>query len=163
MIPTAFLLLDHLPLTLNGKLDRKALPAPDLLSTSSNPSFAPPRSPVEQVLVATWCELLSLDQLGIHDNFFALGGHSLLATRLISRLRLLFQIELPLRAVFDDPTVAGLAQHVEAALYAEAGLSAPAISVVSREQALPLSFAQERLWFLDQLIPDSAAYNVPLA
>ena len=161
MIPTAFCLLDELPITSNGKLDTKALPVPGLVS--SQPDAAAPRSPVEQILLNSWTELLGVGQLGINDNFFTLGGHSLLATRVISRLRLLFQIELPLRTLFEHPTVAALAAQVEAAMRTQAGLTSPPMRAVNRELAPPLSYAQERLWFLDQLIPGTSMYNLPIA
>lgn len=163
MIPTAFCLLDELPITVNGKLDTKALPVPEMASSHLDASAGLPRSPVEQILLDTWTELLAVGQLGINDNFFSLGGHSLLATRVISRLRVLFQIELPLRTLFDHPTVATLAGQVEAAMRTQAGLTSPPMRAVSRELAAPLSYAQERLWFLDQLIPGSAMYNLPIA
>jgi amino acid adenylation domain-containing protein len=161
MIPTAFCLLDELPITSNGKLDTKALPVPEMVSSQVDASA--PRSPVEQILLDTWTELLAVRQLGINDNFFALGGHSLLATRVISRLRALFQIELSLRTLFEHPTIAKLAGQVEAAMRIQAGLNSPPMRAVSRELAAPLSYAQERLWFLDQLIPGSSMYILPIA
>jgi surfactin family lipopeptide synthetase C len=114
MIPSAFLFLDGLPLTANGKVDRRALPAPDQSWQELEKSFVPPRTPVEQALAAIWAEVLKLDRVGIHDNFFELKGHSLLATRVISRLRTAFGLEIPLRSLFEMPTVASLAAHVEA-------------------------------------------------
>jgi amino acid adenylation domain-containing protein/FkbM family methyltransferase len=163
MIPTSVCLLEQLPITSNGKLDTKALPVPELVSSPAGASAGAPRSPVEQILLDTWTELLAVGQLGINDNFFAFGGHSLLATRVISRLRTLFHIELPLRTLFEHPTVATLAAQVETAMRTQAGLTAPPMRVVSRELAAPLSYAQERLWFLDQLIPGSSMYNLPIA
>jgi acyl carrier protein len=123
-----------------------------------------PRTPVEEVLAAIWAEaeVLGVEQLGVHDNFFELGGHSLLATRVISRVRKAFQVEVPLRSLFEAPTVAGLAEKVESALGSHRG-SEVGLRPVGRDQALPLSFAQQRLWFLDQFQPGSQSYNVPAA
>ena len=109
MVPSTFVLLDALPLTPNGKVDRQALPAPDQARPKLDRAFVAPRTPVEEVLVGIWSEVLGFKQIGIHDNFFELGGHSLLGTRVMSRLRQAFQVELPLRCLFEAPTVAGLA------------------------------------------------------
>ncbi|MGJ4938921.1 amino acid adenylation domain-containing protein, partial [Bradyrhizobium sp. HKCCYLRH3083] len=158
MVPSLFVTLDALPLTPNGKLDRKALPEPDLAVASEAPHRAP-RSATEQALAAIWAELLGHDEIGIDDNFFALGGHSLLATRLVSRLRSQFGRELPLRRLFEQPTIARLA----ACLDGETGDQATAFVAVPRPVDLPLSAAQTRLWFLDQLEGGSAAYLIPFA
>jgi amino acid adenylation domain-containing protein len=160
MVPSAFVLLDALPLTPNGKLDRAALPVPDQARPGQGP-FVAPRTPTEEVLAGIWAEVLGLEQLGIHDDFFELGGHSLLATQVISRLRASFLVELPLRCLFETPTVAGLARSVEQANRAAQGLEDPPLQPVSRDGELPLSFAQQRLWFLDQLEPARSVYNVP--
>jgi acyl-coenzyme A synthetase/AMP-(fatty) acid ligase/acyl carrier protein len=109
MVPSAFIALDSLPLTPNGKIDRKALPAPESGRPDMEDSFVAPRTPIEEVLTGIWCEVLGLKQIGIHDNFFELGGHSLLATQVMSRLRKMFEIEIPLRTLFESPTVEGLA------------------------------------------------------
>jgi amino acid adenylation domain-containing protein len=163
MVPAQYVRLGELPLTANGKLDRRALALLEPECDETAGASLAARSPVEQMLQSVWQELLGRERVGIHENFFALGGHSLLATRLISRVRVLFQIELPLRALFDAPTVAALAARVEQALGTEEVLRTPAMTTVSRAQLLPLSYAQERLWFLDQLVPDSALYNIPQA
>src|SRR6185369_12204493 len=152
-----------LPLTATDKVDRKALPAPDWQSPQE--SYLAPRTPVEEVLAGIWAELLGLERVGATDHFFALGGHSLLATRVMSRLRGTLGVELPLRDLFEAPTVAGLAARVEAAQRAGAAASAPPlVSMASllRQGPLPLSFAQQRLWFIDQLEPGSPLYNVPV-
>src|SRR5262249_26029442 len=109
MMPAAFVLLDALPLTTNGKLDRRALPVPDSDRPELERAWVAPRTPVEEMLAALWAEVLGLDRVGIHDNFFALGGHSLLATRVVSRVRQACRVDLPLRALFEAPTIAGLA------------------------------------------------------
>ncbi|HET7231076.1 MAG TPA: amino acid adenylation domain-containing protein, partial [Longimicrobium sp.] len=159
MVPGAFVFLDALPLTPNGKLDRKALPAPELASAGH--PYVAPRTPVEEVLAGIWAEVLRLERVGVEESFFELGGHSLLATRVISRVRDVFAIELPLRALFEGPTVAELAVRVEE--MRRAGLPVlPPVVPTERTGALPLSFAQERLWFIDRLEPESAAYNVPV-
>ena len=161
MIPSAFVVLETLPLTPNGKVDRKALPAPEA-NTIEADTYEEPRTPIEDGLAAIWCEVLKLEQVGVHSNFFELGGHSLLATRVISRVRNTFQVELPLRTLFEAPTVSGMSERIEAAFGDERDAVPPLIPV-SREQPLPLSFAQQRLWFLDQFQPGSSLYNIPMA
>ncbi|RPI91138.1 MAG: amino acid adenylation domain-containing protein, partial [Planctomycetaceae bacterium] len=154
LVPAAVVVLDALPLTPNGKLDRKALPAPRRLTAV----YRAPRTAHEQFLCDTFAELLSLDRAGIDDNFFALGGHSLLATRLISRVRTALAIDLPIRTVFEAPTVVELAPHLRNGH--AAGL---ALARQARPGRLPLSAAQMRLWFLYRLKGPSATYNIPLA
>jgi amino acid adenylation domain-containing protein/FkbH-like protein len=163
MIPVAFVVLKEMPLTPNGKVNRRALPAPEYSRSELEGSFAAARNPVEEVLVGIWAEVLRVESVGIHDNFFDLGGHSLLATRIISRVREAFQIELPLRALFESRTIAGLAELVDDLLRGERGKPLPPLVPTPPEAPLPLSFAQQRLWFLDQLEPGSAAYNIPAA
>ena len=158
MIPAAFVALSALPLTPNGKVDRKALPAPDWQRFSE--SYQAPRTPVEEVLAGIWGDVLGLERVGAFDRFFDLGGHSLMATRVLSRVREAFGIELPLRDLFEAPMLSAFAARVETALLAGAGTEAPPLVPVSREGELPLSFAQQRLWFLDQLEPNSSLYNI---
>ncbi|WP_218081856.1 non-ribosomal peptide synthetase [Anthocerotibacter panamensis] len=162
MIPAAFVTLAHIPLTPNGKVDRKALPAPDQDRTDQPEPYIAPRTPVEKILVDIWSEILKRTQVGIQDNFFHLGGHSLLATQVISRVREIFSLDLPLHQFFTRPTVADLAQYV-GGLRAQGQTTAvlPVVSVVG-DRALPLSSCQQRLWLLDQLQAGSAAYNVPV-
>ncbi len=161
MVPAAFVLLDRMPLTPNRKVDRKALPAPERQRPKEGSPA--PRTPVEEVLAGIWAEVLGIERIGAADDFFALGGHSLLATRVVSRLRSAFGVEIPLRALFEAPTLADLASRVEAALRDGAGRWAPPLVPVPREGPLPLSFAQQRLWFIDQLEPGSPLYNIPVA
>jgi amino acid adenylation domain-containing protein len=163
MAPSAFMLLDKLPLTPNGKVDRRALPAPDQDRPDVDAAYVAPRTPAEEVIAGIWSQVLGVERVGVYDNFFELGGHSLLATQVISRVRGAFQVEAALRSLFEGPTVAELAQGVEAGLRAGAGMQTPAIRRVSRERGTPLSFAQQRLWFLDQLMPESSFYNIPAA
>jgi amino acid adenylation domain-containing protein len=163
MIPLAFVVLEAIPLTPNGKIDRKALPIPDSSYFSLEASFVAPRTSIEEVLAAIWSNLLGLEQVGIHDNFFELGGHSLLATQVISRLRETFSVELPVRCLFEAPTIAELGESIEASRSQTPSLLTPAIVPVPREGEIPLSFAQQRLWFIDQLEGTSGIYNIPLA
>ncbi|HEX2269376.1 MAG TPA: amino acid adenylation domain-containing protein [Pyrinomonadaceae bacterium] len=163
MIPSAFVVLDELPLTPNGKVDRRALPAPDEVHASEDSAYPAPRTPVEELLAGIWADVLKVERVGVNDNFFELGGHSLLVTRLVSRAQAQFGAELPLKLFFESATLAAQAAAVEAALSAESGLQAPPIVPVSRDGNLPLSFSQQRLWFLYQLEPSTSAYNIPTA
>ena len=112
MVPSEFVLLNALPLTVNGKIDRKALPTPDFLSAAIRPDFIPPRTPVECVLGRIWSRALNLHEVGVHDNFFNLGGHSLVATQVVSQIRRELRVELPLQTIFAKPTIESLALHV---------------------------------------------------
>ncbi|MEG4350117.1 amino acid adenylation domain-containing protein [Microcoleus sp. LAD1_D3] len=171
MMPSAFVLLEAMPLTPNGKIDRRSLRAPDTNTAEFESNFTEPRTPDEQLIAEIWAEVLGLERVGIHDNFFELGGHSLLATQAIARLREAFQIELPLRVLFESPTVASLSDSLRdsfASRISQIGssqqkLEAPPIDRAPRGPELPLSFAQQRLWFLDRLQPGDPAYNIPAA
>ncbi len=164
MVPTAWARLDSLPVTSTGKLDRRELArlAPDEI-WSGGEGFVPPRNPVEELLAGIWSEVLGVERVGAFDEFFQLGGHSLLATQVASRVREAFGIDLPLRRIFEAPTLAALAEAVAAAQADGSAAGPPPIRREPREGDLPLSFAQERLWFLHRLQPESAAYNIPLA
>ncbi|MFN8596435.1 MAG: amino acid adenylation domain-containing protein [Anaerolineae bacterium] len=160
MLPSTFVVLDQLPRLPNGKIDRRALPAPEF--TASTDTYVAPRTPLEELLCGIWEDVLRVPRVGVHDHFFALGGHSLLATQLASRLREALQIEVPLRELFDKPTVAELAELIEMQRHhGEAAM--PPIEPAPRDGPLPLSFAQQRLWFLDQLLPGNLLYHIPTA
>jgi pristinamycin I synthase-3/4 len=194
MVPAAFVALKELPVTPNGKLDRRALPAPERVHTEAG-SYAAPANPVEELLAGLFAEVLGLDRVGVRDSFFELGGHSLLATQVTSRVKDVFGVQLPLRQLFEAPTVAGLAaavaehetrsgqsERIARALAGASGLFldepdllarvleregvAPERETIGRSPRgddPPLSFAQERLWFIDQLLAGSSAYNMPSA
>ncbi len=161
MIPAVFVTTESLPHTPSGKIDRKALIAPEQSTLSEARNRQLPRSPMEEIIASIWSELLHLERVTIEENFFELGGHSLLATRLVSRIRQVLHLDLPLRVIFESPTVAALAAVVEKALENQSAVAAPPIVPVPRTQEIPLSFAQQRLWFLDQLEPGTAQYNIP--
>jgi amino acid adenylation domain-containing protein len=160
MIPSALVELDSLPLTPNGKVDRKRLPAPDYAASDAGKGGKSARTPTEEIIAGIWAEVLNLGQVGAEDDFFELGGHSLLATQVMSRIRQAFKVQLPLRSMFETSTVAGLAERVDAMAKQEQGLLLPPIKPVPRSGALPTSFPQQRLWFLDQLEPGNPLYNV---
>ena len=157
MIPAVFTELAALPLTANGKLDRAALPAPDAGRPELAGGYVAPATPAEELLAGIWAQVLGITQVGTTDSFFDLGGHSLLATQVISRIRVVFGAEIPLADLFDHPTVQALAARAGAA----PGVAVPPVTPAGRGGRLPLSFAQQRLWFLDQLDPGSVEYSVP--
>jgi len=168
MVPSAFVLLETLPLTPNGKIDRKRLPVPEW--TSDTQDHVAPRTPTEEILAGIWSEVLGVEGVAAHDHFFELGGHSLLATQVMARIANAFAVELPLRSVFEAPTVAQLAAVVDAAVVDTPSLTLPFQgggkgwgSAVERNGPLPLSYAQRRLWFMAQLDPDNSFYHFPSA
>ncbi len=158
MIPGVLVEMAALPLTANGKVDRKALPEPGQMDSAGE--YVGPRTAVEELLAGIWSEVLGVERVGIHDSFFELGGHSLLAMQVISRVRESFKVELPLQSVFEAPTLSEFSSQIETALGVEQFI-APDIARVDRDRDLPLSFAQQRLWFLDQLEGTGSAYNIP--
>ncbi|HEB87260.1 MAG TPA: amino acid adenylation domain-containing protein, partial [Gammaproteobacteria bacterium] len=173
MVPTAFITLDAFPLTPNGKVDKQALSALDP-AQSLDTEYVAPGTPFEEELAAIWCELLRLDRVGIHDNFFQLGGHSLLVMQVISRIKSVFQIDLALQTFFEYPTVAGISRIVintkmekadDRDLESILSELEEITEIVRRENfsPSPVSFTQWRLWFLDQLAPGSPVYNIPSA
>lgn len=160
MVPSVFVALESMPLTPNGKINRRALPPPTKTSVNSSHEFVAPRNKTEELVASIWSNLLDVEKVGIFDNFFDLGGHSLLATRFVSRLRESLQVELPLKAVFLFPTIAELAPRIDNLQREQSGGQIPAIQRLDHTQPLPLSFAQLRLWLLNQIDSSSAAYNI---
>ncbi|HEX6746736.1 MAG TPA: amino acid adenylation domain-containing protein, partial [Longimicrobium sp.] len=158
MVPAEFVWLDRLPLTGSGKIDRLALPEPEWGQAAAE-SFIAPRTPTEELLAGIYAEVLGVERVGVQDSFFELGGHSLLATRVVSRVRNVLGAELPLPAVFQSPTVERLAAALEGARASDL----PAVVPLPHAGEAPLSFAQERLWFLDHLQPGGSEYNLPAA
>ncbi len=166
MLPARFSLIEQIPLTASGKLNRNALPSLNTVDVVEPVKmYVPPRTPIEEALCTIWSEILGIERMSIHDNFFALGGHSLLVTRTVALIYNIFQVEIPLRTFFEAPTVAELAAIITRSTREEQRVPVTARSLSSIQHAthLPLSFAQQRLWFLDQWEPDSSLYNVPLA
>ncbi|WP_247363921.1 non-ribosomal peptide synthetase [Ralstonia pseudosolanacearum] len=157
MVPAAYVKLERLPLTPNGKLDRRGLPAPEGQAYASK-AYEAPQGEVEQTLVGIWQTLLGVERVGRHDDFFALGGHSLQAVRLVAQVRTQLGAELGLTELFAQPSLSAVAQ----AIVRGQGTALPAITVADRGEALPLSFAQQRLWFLAQMEGGSEAYHIPV-
>ncbi|MGZ4111142.1 MAG: amino acid adenylation domain-containing protein, partial [Tumebacillaceae bacterium] len=170
MVPSVFITLEQMPLTPNGKVDRRALPAPEELDVMRAVEYVAPRNEMEQTLAEICGDLLGLEKVGVYDNFFELGGHSLLATQLISRVRQAFGVEMPLRSLFKDPTVGTLAEVIaeqQAQQQGDVAAGKPALQKLPRVaqgatgvQHFPASFSQQRLWFLDQFMPGSKTFNV---
>jgi amino acid adenylation domain-containing protein len=163
MVPSVFILMDELPLTANGKVDRRILPALADIPGIADEQAITPRTPTEEVLAGIWSEVLGAKDIDLNKTFFELGGHSLLATRVMSRVHEVFKVELPLQKLFAEPTVSRLAAAIDDAVLSEEGLNLPLLTSVSHDGQLPLSFAQQRLWFLNQFEPENPFYNVPAA
>ena len=166
MVPTHFVELEQMPLTANGKIDRKALPRPE--GIEQREEYTGPRTAVEEMLANLWAELLALERVSIHDNFFAVGGHSLRAMQAVSRIRQVFGIELSVRELFEHPTIADFAESISAKLKVHAELKSAARAPIPRlaerrPEDLQLSYAQKRLWFLYEFESDKALYNIPIA
>ncbi|MEM8963782.1 MAG: amino acid adenylation domain-containing protein, partial [Acidobacteriota bacterium] len=160
LVPSVIVRLDRLPLTANGKVDRRALPAVEAVVEEAG-TRTPPRTDTEKTVAAVWSRVLGIDVVMVEDDFFQLGGHSILATRVIARLRHELGIELGLRDLFATPTVAGLAARIDGDDHGED--ESPLVVVPRLDEGMPLSFAQQRLWFLDRLEPGQTSYNVPVA
>ena len=163
MIPAAFVWIDVLPTMSSGKVDRQALPAPSQARPALVEGFIAPRTPTEEILTGIWETLLGIESIGIHDNFFELGGHSLLAIQVLSRLRRTLHVEVPLRVLFDMPTVAGLAYHIERVPQIVQSVPTAPIQAISRERPIPVTLMQEHLWALDQLLPGAPFSNMTSA
>jgi amino acid adenylation domain-containing protein len=163
MVPTVFVALDALPLTPNGKVDRNALPQPEQGATETEREFVAPRTPTEELLAGLWSQIIKVETLSVDDNFFELGGDSLLATQLITRLRSAFGVEVPLHCLFESPTLSGLAEKVDFYIHTGQDTQLPPLQPIPRDHELSLSFAQQRLWFLDQLLPGNPLYNATTA
>ncbi|MFP2960560.1 amino acid adenylation domain-containing protein [Myxococcus sp. 1LA] len=163
MVPGAFVVLDALPLTPNGKLDRRALPAPTSQGWFEDSAFTSPRTPREEQVAAIWSAVLGHEAISVMANFFELGGHSLLATQVVSRVQEALGVTVPVRVLFEMPTVESFARAVEQRLKGQAESGPAIIPVAPRDRAMPLSFAQERLWFLSQFHDDQRVYNLPMA
>lgn len=163
MVPSLFIAIDHMPLNRNGKVDRQALPNPQIILEQQQASQVAPRTQTERELKTLWQQVMELDEIGITQNFFQLGGHSLLAVRLMNQVHGHFQIELSLRTLFDNPTIEQFAIAVDQVIDQQHQGPKNHPQPVPRDGYLPLSFAQQRLWFIDQLEPGQALYNMPFA
>ncbi|HLG64403.1 MAG TPA: amino acid adenylation domain-containing protein [Ktedonosporobacter sp.] len=163
MMPTVFVVLEQLPLSPNGKVDRRALPMPEHDRIELAASYVAPRTAIEEIMAGIWCQVLNLDRVSVFDNFFAIGGYSLLAIKVLAHLYKALEVDLPLHAIFEYPTLAALAEQAEIARWSQEKSSLPALNERSRPALLPLSLAQQRLWFLHQLDPESPFYNIPMA
>ena len=162
MVPAAFVPVDRIPLTPNGKVDRRALAAAETASRQLSDGHIAPRTPLEQLLAGIWCEVLGLENIDVQENLFELGGDSLRMMRVTSRMRQVLGIEVPVQVLLKAPTILALAEHIEA-MGSVCAPSALSIKRVSRQTELPLSFAQQRLWFLHELEQNSSVYNIPFA
>ncbi|HYN21173.1 MAG TPA: amino acid adenylation domain-containing protein [Thermoanaerobaculia bacterium] len=160
MVPSVFVFLESLPLTPNRKVDCRALPEPEMAERAEADEIL---TPTEELLAGIWSEVLGTAAIGPADDFFGLGGHSLKVTQVLARVREAFRVELPVRSLFESPTLAGLAARIDEALKGQSSVMAPPLVRVARGGDFPLSFAQERLWFLQRLAPSSAAYHMPAA
>ncbi|MET0645255.1 MAG: amino acid adenylation domain-containing protein, partial [Pyrinomonadaceae bacterium] len=162
MVPSAFVEMEQLPRTLNGKIDRKALPALEVAHAAESEEKEPPRTPVEEIVAGIWREVLKLPSVGRDDNFFNLGGHSLLVTQVLLRIRDMLKVELPVRGFFESPTLKQMARLVEEQFGAGRLVEQSAIEPTPRDEELPLSFAQQRMWFLEQFAAGTTTFHIPL-
>jgi amino acid adenylation domain-containing protein/non-ribosomal peptide synthase protein (TIGR01720 family) len=165
MVPSALVFLSAFPISPSAKVDRKALPAPDMSRMSLEKKYVAPRNAEEEILAEMWEEVLKVPQIGTEDNFFELGGHSLLVTQVTSRVRKVFNVELPVRSLFEANTISKLAEMIRSVKQGDTGKQdrqgTRNLARLSREGELPLSYAQQRLWFLDQFQPGMSTYNIP--
>jgi amino acid adenylation domain-containing protein len=161
MLPSAFVQLEKLPRTLNGKIDRKALPALEVVQAERKIDAGAPRTPVEEIIAGIWCEVLKLPAVGPVDNFFNLGGHSLLVTHTILRVREILKLELPIRSLFEAPTLAQFSQLVQEQI-GKGKQELTTITPVPRDGELPLSYPQQRMWIFENLATESASFHIPL-
>jgi len=157
MVPSFFAFIDALPLTSSGKIDRKALPNLDLIDTEPEKPFSAPRTQMEEIIAGIWEKVLDIDKVGVDENFFELGGHSLLAAQVVNHIRRVFEVDILIKTLFEAPTINELGERIAELSDPEI----PHISPASRGDSLPLSFAQQRLWFLDQYEHELSAYNIP--
>ena len=162
MVPALFIELESLPLTPNGKVDRRSLPAPTSFQSQSEAVIEDTRTPIEDLLVSIWSNVLGIKSVSIHDNFFVMGGHSLKVMQVMARVRDSFSIDLPLQTLFREPTIAGLSREIESAYQNQQGYQIPPIVPTELSTYEPVSFAQQRMWFLQQFEPNSATYNIPI-
>ncbi|KAA3617205.1 MAG: amino acid adenylation domain-containing protein [Calditrichaeota bacterium] len=163
MVPSAFVEMSSFPLTTHKKIDKKALPEPDLKSIGANNEFVTPRNASEETLAVIWSSILGIEKISVFDNFFDLGGHSLLATKLIARIREAFAIDLPLRNVFENNTIDLLSRQIEIIRRQESDQQLPEITRFDRTNDIPVSLPQQRLWFIDQFSKGNAIYNIPFS
>ena len=161
MVPSVYVELEKIPLTFNGKVDRRALAASAAKELRDEAGYMPPRTPEEKILAEIWADAFGLDRVGIHDNFFKLGGHSLLAIRVIARMRTTLGVEVPMKVIFEAPTIAAIAEKLRNSRMTHRAVTPPPIVRSSRENPIPLSFAQQRLWLLDQLEPGNRVHHIP--
>ncbi|WDQ32174.1 amino acid adenylation domain-containing protein [Paenibacillus marchantiae] len=161
MLPSAYIYTEAFPLTSNGKIDRKNLPDPEISMLFTSENFIEPKTLTEEIVAGIWCKLLDVDKVGIENNFFEIGGHSLIATQVVARIRDILKVNIPLRTIFNSPTIKKISEVIDSYL-TNNNLNDNEfnISAVSREESIPLSFAQQRLWFIEQLEPNSPLYNM---
>jgi amino acid adenylation domain-containing protein len=162
MVPALFIKLEAFPLTPNGKVDRRSLPALISFQPQSETILEDTRTPIEDLLANIWSNVLGIESVSIHDNFFAMGGHSLKAMQVMARIRDSFSIDLPLQTLFREPTIAGLSREIESTYQNQQGYQISPIIPTERSTYELVSFAQQRMWFLQQFDPDSATYNIPI-
>jgi len=163
MVPSVFITLDRVPVTPNGKVNRQALSMPEVAKRSVDRSFIDPRTEVETLVAKVWRRVLKIERLGIHDNFFDLGGHSLLGTQVVAQLSDAFCRQIPLRALFEAPTVAQFAFKIKKIIQGRRSRELPPITPVLRDKYLPASLAQQQFWLMDEILPGTALLNMPYA